>query len=698
MTARQRRVARRSRKKRGSIFLALGVFVAAFAIAVLSAGLWVLNVAADAPPLGDLKPIDRGTNSVVFAADGTRLGVINSDTIRKVTPLKQIPDVVKEATIAIEDSNFYEHGGVDFGAVVRAAVENVEEGEVVQGGSTITQQLVKNIYTGQLDDRNFEAKIQEAKLAEEVEEKFSKDEILEQYLNSASYGTNNGRDAVGIGAAASQYFSKRPGQLEVKEAALLAGLPQAPSLHNPLNNPAKSKTRRNAVLRAMADQGYISGGEASRLAGSGLGVNPTQKFDRVKEQYFFDYVTDQLLDEYGAETVRAGGLKVYTTIDLEMQRAARAAIDSNLAGAGPSSAVVTTDTETGDILAMVSNANYDDRQFNLAAQGQRQPGSAFKTMVLTAAVRRGVDPGSTFYTSKSPLIIDNDRVGRWEVNTFDGSSGGTMDLRTATIKSDNTVFAQLDLDIGPEAVRDTAYDMGITSKLNAYPAEGIGGLEVGVTPLEMSNAYATLANGGTHNAASAITKVKFPDGKKDTLRSDQSDRAFSDGVAYEVTKILEANVRGGTGTRAQISCPAAGKTGTTDSFRDAWFVGYTPKLATSVWVGYPDDQIEMRTEYFGGSVAGGTFPAAIWGSYMGGVVGGDCQSFPQPQNRFQSRPFYGEYSKSAYEVSKGSSKRGGEATTSATDTGSDPTGTGEYDSGAYAPGIQDESDIPGKKP
>jgi penicillin-binding protein 1A len=685
---------------RGSIFLGLGVFGAAFAIAVLSAGLWVLNVAADAPPLGDLKPIDRGTNSVVFAADGTRLGVINSDTIRKVTPWKEIPDVVREATIAIEDANFYEHNGVDLGAIVRAAVENVEEGEVVQGGSTITQQLVKNIYTGQLDERDFEAKIQEAKLAEEVEEKFEKDEILEQYLNSASYGTNNGRDAVGIGAAASQYFSKRPGELEVKEAALLAGLPQAPSLHNPLLNPKAAKKRRNDVLAAMADEDYISQARARRLSDSGLGVNPTEKFDRVKEQYFFDYVTQQLLDEYGADTVRRGGLKVFTTIDLGKQEAARAAIDRSLAGVGPSSAIVTTDTETGDILAMVSNANYDDRKFNLAAQGQRQPGSAFKTMVLTAAVRRGVDPEKTFYTSRSPLVIDNDQVGYWEVNTFDGSSGGTMDLRTATIKSDNTVFAQLDLDIGPEAVRDTAYDMGIDSKLNAYPAEGIGGLEVGVTPLEMSNAYATLANGGVHNEASAITKVKFPDGKTDTLKSDKSERAFPDGVANEVTKILEANIKGGTGTRAQISCPAAGKTGTTDSFRDAWFVGYTPKLATSVWVGYPDDQIEMRTEFAGGSVAGGTFPAQIWGDYMATAVG-DCEAFPQPQNPFKSRPFYGEYSKSAYEVSKGSSKRSNSSTSAPVDPAGNTGSTGDYDSGAYAPGIQDESDIPGsgkKKP
>ncbi|HKJ36455.1 MAG TPA: transglycosylase domain-containing protein, partial [Solirubrobacterales bacterium] len=356
MTARQRRVARRSRKKRGSILLGLGVLLATVAIALLSAGIWVLNVAADAPPLEDLKPIDKGANTTVFASDGTRLGVINSDTIRKEVKLKRVPKVVQNATIAIEDADFYEHGGVDFGAVLRAALENAEAGEVVQGGSTITQQLVKNLYTGQLDDRNFEAKIQEAKLAEELEDKFSKRKILQQYLNSASYGTNNGRTSIGIEAAARQYFNKPARQLKVKEAALLAGLPQAPSLHNPLLNPKGAKSRRAEVLAAMADQGYIGEGKAARLAGSGLGINPTKRFDRVKEQYFFDYVTDQLIDEYGPATVRQGGLEVYTTIDLDLQRSARAAIDSKLAGVGPSSAIVTTEAATGNIRAMVSNA------------------------------------------------------------------------------------------------------------------------------------------------------------------------------------------------------------------------------------------------------------------------------------------------------------------------------------------------------
>jgi penicillin-binding protein 1A len=683
MTARQRRVARRSRKKRGSILLGLGVFLAAVAIALLSAGIWVLNVAADAPPLEDLKPIDKGANSVVFASDGTRLGVINSDTIRTEVRLARIPKTVRQATIAIEDADFYEHGGVDVGAIMRAALENVEKGQVVQGGSTITQQLVKNLYTGQLDDRDLEDKIQEAKLAEELEKKFSKDEILEQYLNSASYGTNGGRTSIGVEAAARQYFDKPVGRLSLKEAALIAGLPQAPSQHNPLLNPKGAKQRRADVLSAMADQGYISESRAARVADSGLGVNPTKKFDRVKEQYFFDYVTEQLIEEYGPATVRQGGLKVYTTIDLGLQKAARAAIDAKLAGVGPSAAIVTTEAATGNILAMVSNANYEDRKFNLAAQGQRQPGSSFKTMVLTAALRKGVDPDKTLYTSKSPLVIENDLVGRWEVNTFSNSSGGTMNLRKATTSSDNVVFAQLDLDVGPEWVRETAIDMGITSKLNGFPAEGIGGLEFGVTPLEMSNAYSTLASGGVHHDPNSITRVVFPDGSKDVQEEGESERVFGDGVALKVTDILQDNVAAGTGTAARIGCPQAGKTGTTDNFRDAWFVGYTPELSTSVWVGYPDAQIPMLTENGGGPVQGGSFPAQIWGAYMQSAKR-DCRSFPPPEEPFQARPFFGEYSKSSYQASRGGS---GSAT--------DGTGAVGDDPGAYAPGVQDESDLPG---
>ena len=389
MTARQRRVARRSRKKRGPIFLGLGLLVATLAIGALSAVVWVLNVAADAPPLEELKPIDKGANSTVFAADGTRLGVISSDTIRQEAKLDRSRGRPR-GDDRDRGRRLLQHGGVDLGAIVRAAVENAEAGEVVQGGSTITQQLIKNLYTGQIDDRDLKDKIQEAKLAEELEQRFSKDEILgqvpEHRLLRDQQRPHRGRHRGGrpavlrqAGAAAQRQAggaARRPaaGPFPAQPAAQSEGGDQAPQ------RGARARWPSRATSAAR---------RANRLFTTGLGVDPTRRFDRVKEQYFFDYVTEQLIATYGANTVRAGGLEVHTTIDLDKQRAARAAIDRNLAGVGPSAAIVTTEADSGNVLAMVSNADYEDRKFNLAAQGQRQPGSAFKTMVLTAAAARG---------------------------------------------------------------------------------------------------------------------------------------------------------------------------------------------------------------------------------------------------------------------------------------------------------------------
>ena len=308
---------------------------------------------------------------------------------------------------------------------------------------------------------------------------------------------------------------------------------------------------------------------------------------KIREPFFFDYVKQQLIDKFGVNTVRKGGLRVYTTIDPKLQKAGRNAIDSTLNYPGdPSSAVVAIDPRTGYIKAMASSSKYKHNQYNLAAQGHRQPGSAFKTFVLTTAIKRGVNPYSTSYVSK-PLDLNTRDYGPWKVQTYDQSYGGSMNLARATLKSDNTVFAQLDLDLGPQSVADTAKEMGITTKLDGYPAEGLGGLKRGVSPLEMANAYATLASGGIRNKPIAILRVKFPDGEVEDLGKPKRERVFSDAVAYEVTKILKQNVQQGTGTRANIGCPSAGKTGTTDNFNDAWFDGYTPRLATAVWVGLP---------------------------------------------------------------------------------------------------------------
>jgi len=645
MTHRQRQM-RRSRRRRTPIgrraSLGLGVIGALASLFALVAVGYVAAVAATAPTIDELKPIDKGQNSVIYATDGSRLGYVQSDEIRTPITWSRMPRNVRNAVVAIEDENFWRHEGVDYAAIVRAGVSNLSSGRTVQGGSTITQQLARALYIKDAQ-RSFERKIREAKLASELESRRSKRWILREYLNSVPFGTINGRTAIGVEAAAQTYFSEHADDLKLHQAALLAGLPQAPSQYNPFRNPSAALERRNEVLQAMVRNRRISGSAARRAARKGLDLNRGDTYTKRREPYFFDYVQDQLIERYGAGVFRRGGLKVRTTVDPQLQEAGRAAIRSQLPyPSDPSSAVVSIDPRTGHVRAMASSGQYTDRTFNLAAQGHRQPGSAFKTMVLTTAIRKKVDPRTTTYESK-PLSLNLPEWGRWKVTTYDKSYGGRMSLEQATLKSDNTVYAQLDLDLGPDEVRKTARLMGITTKLDAVPSEGLGGLRVGVSPLEMANAYATLASGGIRNSPRAILRVEFPDGSTENLGKPRRRRVLPDGVAYEVTKILEQNVQRGTGKSAQIGCPAAGKTGTTDDFNDAWFVGYTPRLSTSVWVGYPNALREMRGVH-GVDVAGGTFPAEIWGNYMN-VAKGPCQNFRRPSEPVRFSPFYGKYSK-----------------------------------------------------
>jgi penicillin-binding protein 1A len=429
----------------------------------------------------------------------------------------------------------------------------------------------------------------------------------------------------------------------------------------------------------MAESGFISHSRAQAASSVGLDLEKGTRYTRRREPYFFDYVEEQLIEEYGVGVYRRGGLEVHTTIDPELQDAGRAAINNHLyLPTDPASAVVAIDPRTGYIRAMAASGTYDDRSFNLAAQGHRQPGSAFKTFVLATAIRKGVDPRATRYTSK-PLDLNVPGYGPWKVKTYDDSYLGSVDLVRATLASDNTVYAQLDVDLGPKTVRETAKMMGITTKLDALPAEGLGGLRLGVSPLEMANAYATLASGGVRNEPKAIRKVKFRDGKTDELGEPKRKRVFSDGVAYEVTRILEMNMQSGTGTRAQIGCPAAGKTGTTDNFNDAWFVGYTPTLAASVWVGYPNALTEMRSVH-GVSVAGGTFPAQIWHDFMNVAKRDDCENFKSPTEPASFSPFYGTYASTGT-----STGEDGEYTAPAPTGPGDTSAGGEDYGGGYDP-------------
>ncbi len=636
---RRRRAGGRGRSK---ALLALAVLAIVAGLTGLSAVGYVVSVAASAPSLSVLKPRDLGGASRVFAADNQPLGFIQADAFRQTVTDDRIPEVMKQATIAIEDERFYRHTGVDFTGVVRAAVANFSSRKTVQGGSTITMQLVRSLYIS--NERTFQRKIREAKLAEELEDERSKQWILDAYLNSVSFGTVGGQTAIGVQAAARMYFDKPASELKLHEAAMIAGLPQAPHSYSPVRAPEAALQRRNEVLAKMAELEIVTSDEARTAMNRKLGLNQSSYFTKRRERYFFDYVKDELIREYGLQTVRQGGLRVYTTIDLDKQRAAREAIAARLEGVGPSSAIVTLDARDGEIEAMASAGDYSASVFNLAAQGKRQPGSTFKIMGLMAAVRKGVNPESTSYVSK-PLNFVDPTYGPIEVKTYDDTYGGSKNLVRATTTSDNSVYQQLALDLGPDEVKRAARDMGIRATLKGYPGEVLGGLTYGVSPLEMATAYATIANGGYRVRPTAIRKVVFPDGKSERPPrfAPKRTKAFEPWMTYEVTKILQRNMTEGTGTSAQIGCPAAGKTGTTDEHGDAWFVGYTPKLATAVWVGYPEARIPMLTEYHGARVAGGTYPAEIWGDYMEQAKGKACGDFPVPDMPPQWVPFAGKY-------------------------------------------------------
>jgi penicillin-binding protein 1A len=647
--SRRERQRRRRRGHNGSgrvLFLALGVVTAGLALAVLGAVAWVIGVAASAPSLRSLTPIPQGQTSIIYAADGQRLGYVQSTVLRSPILSSDIPTSLRNATVAIEDKRFYKHSGVDFEGIVRAALKNFQSHETVQGGSTLTMQLVKNLYEKQRyrsgPGRTFKTKIREAKLAEDLENEHpgigGKRWILSKYVNSVPYGTVGGQTAVGIQAAARMFFDKGAKDLTLPEAALLAGLPQAPSKYNPFLNPQTARQRRNDVLEQMARQHYIEPQTAIDAERAPLGVRHNQYYTERREGYFFDYVQQELVNRYGYETVRRGGLRIYTTLDLKLQKAARAAMAQGIAGTDRDSALVTIDPHTGYIRAMATSRKYGDLKFNLAAQGHRQPGSTFKVMVLMTALKRGVDPNSTTYTSM-PLKFTDPEWGPIDVSTYSNSYIGRANLVKATLVSDNTIYEQLDLDLGPQEVKQTAYDMGITTHLNGYPAEGLGGLRLGVSPLEMSRAYATIANGGYRVRPIAVTKVTFPDGHSEVPFRSSKVKVFSDGVTYEATKILHENILEGTGTRANIGCPAAGKTGTTDDFTDAWFVGFTPRLSTAVWVGHANSREPMP------GAAGGVAAAPIWGAYMKVAKGKFCGDFPQPTEPFHAVPVFGKYSK-----------------------------------------------------
>ena len=578
--------------------------------------------------LSELRPVSTGpqggpANTFVYAANGSLLGSIPAEKNRQPVALSQMSPWMAKATVAIEDRRFYKHGGVDYKGIVRAAIRDLRAGKVVQGGSTITQQLVRNLYISR--QRTFKRKIKEACLAIKLARNKSKDWILGSYMNAVYYGNH----AYGIEAAAQTYFSRRARTLTLDQSALLAGLPQAPSIFDPIHRPLDALERRDEVLRAMLENGVLTRRQfASAIADRDLHLVPGKLYTRIREPYFFSYVRDQLIAEYGANTVRTGGLKVYTTIDPRLQAAARRAIVDTLSSrTDPASALVSIDPATGAIKAMAAvTPGSSGNEFNLVAQAKRQAGSTFKMFVLAAAVDEGINPATTYYVS-GPFHYQPDPYSpAWNVTTYDHTYLGSTSIANATLHSDNTVYAQLTLDVGPKKVAEMAHRLGVrsplTTKEGAYvPSLGLGAIPV--SPLDLASSYATIAAGGIYSKPMAIRKVVLGNGKVDTdagWAEPSRKRVISPGVAYTVTQILEQNMQYGTGTGAYFGRPAAGKTGTTDNYADAWFCGYTPQLEATIWIGYPRGEVPMLNVH-GIAVSGPTFPATIWKSFMATAVG-----------------------------------------------------------------------------
>jgi penicillin-binding protein 1A len=554
-------------------------------------------------------------SSSVYSADGVRFATLGAPVVHTAVPLGSIDPKLQKATVAVEDRRFFREGGTDWIAVLRAAVADVTSARLAQGGSTLTQQLVRNLYLG--GERTLGRKLQEGCLADQLAHRWTKDHVLDAYLNTVFYG----QQAYGVQAAAETYFSTSAKNLTLAQAALLAGLPQAPSVYDPLRDPQAALERRRQVLQAMLANGDIGSAAYRQAADAPLGLEPSALGKQRPESFFVNYVYEQLVGRYGAATVRRGGLAIRTTLDWRAQRAAERAIKSTLDRRGdPASALVAIDPSTGAVRAMASVVpGKPSYQFNLAVQGRRQPGSSFKLFVLTNAILRGIDPFTTTYLSapfrgppSNPYLI------RTDTRTYTGRTH----LDAATAQSDNTVFVRLTLDLGPANVAQTAHVMGVQSQLRPVDTIGLGVNPV--SPLEMASAYATVAAHGVYHQPYAIASVQFPGGPVDRAwATSRGRRVIPAAVADEVTRVLQEVIAHGTGTAANLGRPAAGKTGTTSSLADAWFDGYTPDLAAAVWVGYPQARVPM-THVHGIRVFGGTFPAQIWRKFM--LRAGDSRS------------------------------------------------------------------------
>jgi penicillin-binding protein 1A len=633
------------------------------ALAVVSTVFGMLMaVASDLPSLENTAEFRAAQNSVLYADgpgckepnNGCRIAKLTGNLNRILVKEGEISPYIKNAVIAIEDRRFYQHEGVDYTGIARALWQDILRRRASQGGSTITQQFVKNALSAQ-GNRSVFQKLREAALAYHLERKWSKEKILTQYLNSVYFG--NG--AYGVESAVRTYFGEGdepeeqdgasdgagvnyldsetdeapadPDRREARDvtpaqAALLAGMISSPSMFDPLENPRTSQERRDLVLDRMLEQEMISQAQYDEAIRT-----PIPDEDEVdppdadsSEPYFTSWLTQQLVDRYGAGLVFGGGLKVKTTIDPELQDAAESAIAGRLAGIGPSASLVAIDNDTGAVKAMVGGTDFDARPFNLATNGHRQPGSAIKPFILVRALADGVDPNSTWASQQKVFPVPGSNKEKFVVNNYEDSYLGSASLWSATATSDNSVYAELGLDVGTKRIARMARRMGLRTRLSSNPAMTLGGLEEGLTPLEMAYAYSTIANGGERVSGSlapesdgpvAVEKVEGSGIEK--VNEKRTYRAFPQEVADTAKEMLHLVVTSGTGEAAQVGDEYLwGKTGTTENYGDAWFVGGNDELTVAIWVGYVDKVQPMEYEHAGGPVAGGTFPAEIFHDFM----------------------------------------------------------------------------------
>lgn len=582
------------------------------------------------PPVSIPEPknVNISRSSNIYAADGTLLATLRGANYRVPIPYDQMPLNLRRATIASEDSRFFEHGGLDLRAIIKALTEQRRAGQRLRGASTITQQYVGTVFVGK--ERTLARKIREAQFATQLEKQVSKEKILERYLNTVYFGSG----AYGVEAAANTYFAKPAKDLTVSESALLVGLIPAPARYSPYLQPAEAERRRLEVIGLMEQNKFLTPAQATEARFDKPNLPEARPVEQIlKYPWFVDAVKRYIQDKYGPDRLYNGGMEIFTTLDPRLQDLAEKALGAALPlETDPYSSLVSIEPSTGYVKALVGGRGYDQERFNLAIQARRQPGSSFKPFVLVSGLEAGILPSTTF---NGPAKIC---LPQWkptcEVNNFDEAGFGNITLEKATVNSVNTVYAQLILKVGPKEVVDVARRMGIPgpkwlpprsgctksdadpcrTRIDAFPALALGSEEV--TPLEMASAFATLAARGEYREPKVVSKITDSSGTILEQGPSSPDQALDQQIADNATKILEGVITGGTGTRANIGRPAAGKTGTAQDFQNAWFVGYTPNLATSVWMGYREANRALMNIQGLPRVTGGTIPALIWKAFM----------------------------------------------------------------------------------